>query len=252
MGDHQQRPVGGRRGEGVAQQPPRCGRPGWPSARRAAAARDGPAATGRSPAVAARRRTAARPRRRPGRRGPRGDRRTTSVSPTSASTAQQSASVASGPGEQQVVPDRAGQHRRVLLDVAEPGPQRRPRQLADVGPRPAGSTPPSSRVEALDQRQDRRLAGAGRSDQRDPAARGTVKGRRGAPPAVGVAEADVVELEQRDGVRPAGTPPDGRRAAPIGLVGCSGGQRQDLLDPGQRAEGGLQLASRPGSPGPAA
>ena len=122
---------------------PRCGRPGWRSARRAAAGTASRAATG---AMASRCRSppesstpssptgTSRPARRPlDHRG-------------QADVGQHRPQLGVGRarrGQQQVVAHRPGEHRRLLLDVAEPGAQRRARQLAHVGAGPPDRAGPS-------------------------------------------------------------------------------------------------------------
>ena len=67
--------------------------------------------------------------------------------------------------EQQVLADRAGQHRGILLDVADLAAQVGALHRADVdAAEPHHAT--GRVVEPLDEREDGRLAGAGRPDER--------------------------------------------------------------------------------------
>src|SRR5207302_1994775 len=67
----------------------------------------------------------------------------------------------------QVVADRTGQHRRLLLDVPEIPAQLLARQVPYVDPADP-YRPGAHLVEALHEREDRRLARPGRPDQRGP------------------------------------------------------------------------------------
>ena len=149
--------------------PPRCGRRGCWSARRAAGSARRPAACGRSPAAAARRRRAARRPRRPARPGPRG------------AGGQRAQVDLVERGEQPGVVGvraRSAAGCRAACRPAPAPPARRSRAARRSASRGRSRTSaPSTRigaggdlVEALDQREHGRLAGAGRPDQRDPAA----------------------------------------------------------------------------------
>jgi hypothetical protein len=76
-------------------------------------------------------------------------------------------------GQPQVLPQGAGEHRGLLLDVPELAAQRLPRQVAHVDPghahRPGGHV-----VEPLGELQQRRLARARRADQAVRVPYGTV------------------------------------------------------------------------------
>ena len=72
-----------------------------------------------------------------------------------------------GAAELEVVADRAGEHRRVLLDVADLRAELGALERADVEPAHAHGAD-ARVVEPLDEREDRGLAGAGRPDERDP------------------------------------------------------------------------------------
>ena len=138
--------------------------------------------------------------------------------------------------EQQVVAQRPGQHRGVLLDVGHGGPQAPAVQAADV--QPADEHRPGGRlVEPLDQGEHRGLPRPRGPDQRrTPAGGCRERGAEQHRTACGVGEHDVVEahLDGLGGVQ--------RRGGDITrrLLG----QVQHLLDAGQRTEAGLHRRQR--------
>ena len=112
-------------------------------------------------------------------------------------------------GDEQVVPDGAMQHWRVLFQKPEPAAQFSQWEAADVVAFPA-HRPGAGIVEAAQQRQNGRLSGARRPDQRGDLISAEREGDVIEDGDVTVGERHMVELDQRRGVlaRPGG--PDSR------------------------------------------
>ena len=135
----------------------RAGPARWPrraarSPRPAAGSAAGGAARGRSRCAAARRRTGSCPREPTAESGPSGSRSSTPSSRVTRTTASSSVVGRVRRGEPEVVRERAGQDRRVLLDVADRGPQ--------LGQRPVCGCP--GRRRRSSRRPARRTAAAAR------------------------------------------------------------------------------------------